>query len=99
MQKEKETCNLLIREFPVELAEKCLSASGEKVLTRSVLKLIYGYFELSHEYQKMKLKAQDLESDVLLFRQYLEFQNLVEKKRSDVLKILSDPNRFYLHGE
>ena len=44
MKKNKQeftSCSLLIREFPSELAESCLSASSEKVLTRAVLHNVF----------------------------------------------------------
>lgn len=90
--------NLLIRSFPPDLAEKCLSKSGEKVLTRAVLAILCHYFELEQLLRSEKLRRQDLESDVDLFKSYLRLVEEVDKKRKEVYERISDPNRFYLHG-
>ena len=98
MLKDKNiSSTLLIRNFPVELAEKCLFKSGEKVLTRAVLSILRHYFHLESQYNTEKLKRQDLESDLDLFKSYLRFVDELEKKRKEVLERISDPNRFYLH--
>ena len=57
MKKNKQeftSCSLLIREFPSELAESCLSASSEKVLTRAVLHCLFDYFSLKKHYAKQR---------------------------------------------
>ncbi len=95
---KKIPSTLLIRDFPPELAEKCLSKSGETVLTRAVLSILWNYFHLESLLRSEQLKRQDLESDVDLFKSYLRFVDEVEKKRKAVLARISDPNRFYLHG-
>ena len=90
--------NLLIRSFPPDLAEKCLSKSGEKVLTRAVLAILFHYFELEKVLSSERLRRQDLECDVELFKSYLRLISETEKKRKEVFDRISDPNRFYLHG-
>lgn len=99
MEDKKIPSTLFIRDFPPELAEKCLSKSGETVLTRAVLSILWHYFSLESLYNSEKLKRQDLESDVDLFKSYLRFVDELEKKRKNVLDRISDPNRFYLHDE
>lgn len=91
--------NLLIRDFPPELAEKCLSSTGEKVLTRAVLACLYKYFELQHDYKRVRLHSQDLQSDIDQIISYFKFEAEVSKKRTEVLKLITDPDRFYLHGD
>ena len=97
--KEREKFCLLIRDFPSDLAERCLSASGEKVLTRAVLSMLRHYFVMQKQFSAMKLQRDDLQSDVDLILGYWKMQRDLEKRKSDVEKILSDPNRFYLHGD
>lgn len=99
MEDKKIPSNLFIRDFPSDLAEKCLSKSGETVLTRAVMSILWHYFQLESLYNTEKLKRQDLESDVELFKGYLRFLDEVDKVRKKVLDRISDPNRFYLHDE
>lgn len=95
----KEVSNLAIQNFPPELAERIFADSGEKVLTRGVISCLYKYFELKSQYQSMKLKAQDLQSDLDQVITFFRLEDSVKKKRSELLKLLGDPNRFYLHGD
>jgi len=92
-------CSLLIREFPAELAESCLSASSEKVLTRAVLHCLYDYFSLKKHYAALKIKKQDLESDLDQILHYWRLEQETKSCKEKVQKLLSDPNRFYLHGD
>lgn len=91
--------NVLIENFPVELAERALQISGEKVLTRAVLSCLLEYFELRNKFSLMKLKAQDLESDLDKVKRYFALEDDLKKQRSELLAWLDDPDRFYLHGD
>ena len=95
----KLTSNLLIEGFPPELAERVLQDTGEKALTRGVLSCLLKYFELKTEFSLMRLKAQDLQSDLDKVRRFLAMQDDVMRQRIELIKWLDDPDRFYLHGD
>ena len=98
-KQESSFCSLLVRDFPSELADWCLSASHEKVLTRAVLSCLRDYFSLRKQYAALKVKKQDLESDLDQVLSLWRLENELLQRREKVKKILNDPNRFYLHGE
>lgn len=93
------TCSLLVRDFPSDLAEDCLSVSGEKVLTRAVLYCLHDYFSLKKHYAALKTKKQDLESDLDQVFHLWRLEKELNVQKDKVQKLLSDPNRFYLHGD
>lgn len=93
------TCSLLVRDFPSDLADCCFSASHEKVLTRAVLFCLRHYFTLLKQYSALKVKKQDLESDLDQVLSLWRLENELSQRREKVKKLLNDPNRFYLHGD
>jgi len=96
---KKIPSTLLIREFPPELAAKCLSRSGETVLTRAVLSCLFDFFEVEKEFRIADLERKDLQSDLDRCLDYFKVEDVVRKKRSELVQFLSDPNRFHLHGD
>ena len=96
---ESVSCSLLVRDFPSDLADWCLSASHEKVLTRAVLFCLRDYFSLRKQYSTLKVKKQDLDSDLDQVLSLWRLENELIQRREKVKKLLNDPNRFYLHGD
>ena len=96
---ESTYCTLLIREFPLNLAHCCTSASQEKVLTRAVLRCLNDYFQLRKKYSALNIKKQDLESDLDQVLSLWRLETELVERREKVKKLLNDPNRFYLHGD
>ena len=90
---------LLIKDFPFDLAQQCLDTTGRPVLTRAVLQCLRDYFALKKLFSAERQKRQDLQSDLDLILGYFRSESDLKEKRDTVLKILSDPNRFYLHGD
>ena len=90
---------LLIRDFPPELAEKCFSFTGQRRLNRAVVQCLRDYFILKSLYADERRKRLDLQSDVDLIISYFKSESELVEKRKKVCEFISDPNRFYLHGD
>lgn len=91
--------NLLDRNFPDELAERCSAYTGIPTLTGSVKESLQRLFEIERQYRSLKLKYKDLEADFQDVVKVLEDSQKVQNRRDQLLKELKQPNRFRLHGE
>lgn len=91
--------NLLDRNFPDELAERCSSYTGIPTTTGAVKESLQRLFEIERQYRSLKLKYKDLEADLQDAVKVLEDSQKVQNRRDQLLKELKQPNRFRLHGE
>lgn len=96
---KKSNLVLSIRDFPEDLAEMILAESREVTLSKAALFCLLRYFELKTSCARYKLKAQDLQSDLDKILLFWKHQEDLSREKSEVEKLLSDPNRFYLHGD
>lgn len=91
--------NLLIREFPITLMEKCKRYSRKSCGTSAVLESLENLFQELDRYREMELKYKDTQSDLLELRRLLWEEQQFEDRKRKILKEKVPGQHFQLHGD
>lgn len=87
----------MIRNLSDETADSILRITGQAVLTKGIMKMIEDYLSLKNELSILRVRVQDLESDLNLARDIISSEIKLTERKTAFLSL--SPDRFQLHGD
>ena len=87
-QAKKTTCNVLIRNYPGEVADQVKALTGEKTLSKALISVSRMYIEIKKEHEKLKVEHVDLQERAINVQEGIckfwdAFQNLGQMFKED----------------